>query len=141
MAEREESPTSSTKNGLTQRWSKSRNRDKKGRDSTSHSLKSSGSDNHLGLLVTVDSSIDKIKVNDEDGEVSGLKKLVPKGLSSKRRRKKQELEEEQRAIEEAMRGRSVADRGTLHNDTEEFEHRDRSKDGSSLTAYDSDTES
>ena len=72
---------------------------------------------------------------------NGIKKLVPKALGSKRRRKKQEKEEEERASEEAARGRSVAERGTLENDAGSFEDRNRSRDGSSLITYDSDIES
>ena len=91
----------------------------------------------------MESAIDKIKVTEEeDGDSNGLMKLVPKGLGSKRRRKKQEKEDEQRASEEAARGRSVAERGTLENDARSFEDsRNRSRDGSSLITYDSDIES
>jgi hypothetical protein len=138
MAERSESPS---RNGLSHIWSKTRSRDKKNRDSASNSVKSTDSENHLSVRESLESTIDKIK-GDEDGDSNGLKKLVPKGLGSKRRRKKQEQEEEQRASEEAARGRSVAERGTLENDAAgSFEDRNRSRDGSSLITYDSDTES
>ena len=89
----------------------------------------------------MESVIEKTKGIDEDGESNGLKKLVPKGLGSTRRRKKQEREDEQRASEEAARGRSIAERGTLENDAGSFIERNRSRDGSSLITYDSDTES
>jgi hypothetical protein len=138
MAERSESPS---RNGLAHIWSKTRNRDKKNRDSASNSVKSTDSENHLGTQESLESVIDKITGIDEDGDSNGLKKLVPKGLGSKRWRKKQEKEEEQRASEEAARGRSVAERGTLENDAGSFEDRNRSRDGSSLITYDSDTES
>lgn len=121
-------------------WSKTR-KDKKTRDSASNSLKSTDSEHRLSVRGSLESAIDKIKGEDEDGDSNGLKKLVPKGLGSKRRRKKQEREEEQRASEEAARGRSVAERGTLENDAGSFEERNRSRDGSSLITYDSDTES
>ena len=138
MAERSESPS---RNGLAHIWSKTR-KDKKNRDSASNSLKSGESENHLSVRGSVESAIDKIKSTDEDGDFNGLKKLVPKSLGSKRRRKKQEKEDEQRASEEVARGRSVAERGTLENDAGSFEdERNRSRDGSSLITYDSDTES
>jgi hypothetical protein len=138
MAERSESPS---RNGLSHIFSKTRNRDKKNRDSASNSLKSTDSENHLSNRGSVESVIEKIKGTDEDGDSNGLKKLVPKGLGSARRRKKQEREDEQRASEEAARGRSVAERGTLENDAGSFIERNRSRDGSSLITYDSDTES
>ena len=138
MADRSESPS---RNGLSHIWSKTRNRDKKNRDSASNSVKSTDSENRLSVRESLESAIDKIKGDDEDGDSNGFKKLVPKGLGSKRRRKKQEQEEEQRATEEAARGRSIAERGTLENDAGSFEERNRSRDGSSLITYDSDTES
>jgi hypothetical protein len=138
MAERSDSPS---RNGLSHIWSKTRNRDKKNRDSASNSVKSTDSENHLSVRGSVESAIDKIKGTDEDGDSNGIKKLVPKALGSKRRRKKQEKEEEERASEEAARGRSVAERGTLENDAGIFEDRNRSRDGSSLITCDSDTES
>jgi hypothetical protein len=85
----------------------------------------------------VEDSIDKMKVSDgtdEDGDNNGIKKFVPKGLGSWRRRKNQEKEDEQRASEEAAR-----ERGTLENDSSSFVH--GSGDGSSLITYDSDIES
>lgn len=98
------------------------------------------SDDGNGLRASVEDAIDKIKPSTEDdGESNGIKKLVPKGIGSKRRRKKQEQEEEQRASEEAARGRSVADRGTLQND--DGSNTNGSADGSSLITYDSEPES
>ncbi|KAG0650563.1 hypothetical protein D0Z07_3195 [Hyphodiscus hymeniophilus] len=137
MAERSESPS---RNGLSHIWSKTR-KDKKKQDSGSNSLKSTDSENRLSVRESLESAIDKIKGDDEDGDSNGLKKLMPKGLGSKRRRKKQEKEEEQLASEEAARGRSVAERGTLENDAKSLDERNRSRDGSSLTTLDSDTES
>ena len=121
-------------------WSKTR-KDKKIRDSASNSLKSTESEPRLRVRGSLETVIDKIKGDDENGESSGLKKLVPKGIGSKRRRKKQEKEDEERASEEVARGRSVAERGTLENDAESLEERNRSRDASSLITYDSDTES
>ena len=138
MAERSQSPS---RNGLSHIWSKTRNRDKKNRDSASNSVKSTDSETHLGVRGSVESAIDKIKGAEEDGDSNGIKKFVPKSLGSKRRRKKQEKEDEERASEEVARGRSVAERGTLENDSGSFEERNQSRDGSSLITDDSDTES
>jgi hypothetical protein len=139
MTERSDSPT---RNGLAQIFSKTRNRDKKGRDSAGNSIKST--DDSLGLRGSVEDAIEKMKGStstEDDGESNGIKKLVPKGIGSKRRQKKKEKEEEeQRASEEAARGRSVADRGTLRNDGSSPPV-NGSGDGSSLITYDSDTES
>lgn len=138
MAERSQSPS---RNGLSHIWSKTR-KEKKGRDSASNSLKSTDSENHLSLRESVGSTIDKINGGtDEDGDTNALKKLVTKGITSKRRREKQEQEDAQRASEEAARGRSIAERGTLENDAGILEDRNRSRDGSSIITYDSDTES
>ena len=136
MAERSESPT---RNGLVHIFSKTRNRDRKRRDSASNSIKSTGteSDGLHGVRRSVEDAIDKIKGNhgsDDEGD-SGIKKL--KRIASRRRRK-QEREEEQRASEEAERGRTVAERGTLENNVPSFKRID-SGDGSSLITYDSDT--
>jgi hypothetical protein len=139
MTERSDSPT---RNGLAQIFSKTRSRDKKGRDSAGNSIKST--DDSLGLRGSVEEAIEKMKGStstEDDGESNGIKKLVPKGIGSKRWQKKKEKEEgEQRASEEAARGRSVADRGTLRNDSSSPPV-NGSGDGSSLITYDSDTES
>jgi hypothetical protein len=136
MTERSESPT---RNGLAHIFSKTRNRDKKGTDSASNSIKSTGteSDGLHSVRRSVEDAIDKIKGHhgsDDEGDL-GIKKL--KGIAS-RRRKRQERQEEQRASEEAERGRTVAERGTLENDVPSFT-RNESGDGSSLITYDSDT--
>ncbi|CZR65635.1 related to GRAM domain-containing protein 2 [Phialocephala subalpina] len=131
--ERSQSPP---RNGLSQMFSKSR-RDRKGKDAIS--TKSSSSDG-LGVRASIEDAIDKLKAGDDDGESNGIKKLVPKGIGSKRRQKRQEREEEQRQSEEAARGRSVAERGTLENDVEGVVHHS-SGDGSSLITNDSETES
>ncbi|PMD46663.1 hypothetical protein L207DRAFT_507559 [Hyaloscypha variabilis F] len=142
MTERPDSPT---RNGLAQIFSKTRNRDKKGRDSAGNSIKSS--DDSVGLRGAAEDAIEKMKGStstststEDDADSNGIKKLVPKAIGSKRRqRKKEEEEEEQRESEEAARGRSVADRGTLRNDGGSPVN--GSGDGSSLITYDSDTES
>lgn len=80
-------------------------------------------------------------MTEEDIDPSGIKKLA-KGLgTNKRRRKKRE--EEQQANEEIARGRTVADRGTLadNEDISPFADNGSGGDGSSLTTYDSETES
>lgn len=113
---------------------KHRSRDKNNRDSASDSLRSTESSSFRSSGRTE---------SDDEGEHNGIKKLVPKGLASKRRRKKQEQEEELKASEEAARGRSVAERGTLSNDMDAPSRTlaNGSGDGSSLITYESETES
>ncbi|PBP19935.1 GRAM domain-containing protein [Diplocarpon rosae] len=92
--ERSESPP---KNGLTQLFSKTR-RDRKGRDSIGNSLKRSSSDTR-GVRASVEGTIDRLKgheVTEEDADPSGIKKLVPKALGSKRRKRQLEKEEAER---------------------------------------------
>ncbi|KAL5332069.1 hypothetical protein ACEPPN_001612 [Leptodophora sp. 'Broadleaf-Isolate-01'] len=137
--ERSESPQ---RNGLAQLFSKTR-RDKKDKDSAGNSVKSSNSESR-GVRSSLEDTIDKLKgheVTEEDIDPSGIKKLA-KGLgTNKRRRKKRE--EEQQANEEIARGRTVADRGTLadNEDISPFADNGSGGDGSSLTTYDSETES
>ncbi len=78
-------------------------------------------------------------IADDDDEKNGIKKLLPKVIGAKRRRKKQEKENEEREMEEAARGRSIAERGTLENDAHSAQSGDA--DGSSLITVDSDTDS
>ena len=94
-------------------------------------------DSH-GLRASLESTIDKLKGHnngsDDEGK-TGIKKLVPKGLHSKR--KKRQQEEEMRASEElaaeAARGRSVGERGTFRNDS--FTPSNGSADASSLLTF------
>ncbi|KAH8601616.1 hypothetical protein B0O99DRAFT_607019 [Bisporella sp. PMI_857] len=122
MADRDSQ--SPARNGLTTIFSKNR-RDKKQRESATNSLRSASStvgtgtstdsDSH-GIRASLDSITDRVKGPDDDNdETSGLKKLIPK-IGTKRRQKKQQQEDEQRELEEAARGRSVADRGTLESE-------------------------
>lgn len=139
---------SSTGNGLSRIISKTRQRHKKNSDSASNSIISTDSGSGKGIRIreSLEDAIGKLKGHngsDDEQESKGIKKLVP-ALGSKRRRKKQEREEELRASEEAERGRSVADRGTLGNErspNRSFTGTTRSGDGSSLLTFDSDTES
>jgi len=134
--------SSPTRNGLTTIFSKGR-RDKKNRESASNSLKSASStvgtatdsESHRGLRGSVDSTIDRLSHHDDDsGESNGIKKLIPK-IGAKRRQKKQEQEDEQLAMEEAARGRSVAERGTLENENRTPMSRDDSTDNESQMVY------
>lgn len=116
----DESPTT---NGIAHIFSKSQTRSKKDRSSGSNSIASTGtgteSDGRRGVRESLEGVVDKLKMhhdNEESGD-NGLKKLLPKSIGSKRRQKRQEKEEEQRLAEEAARGRSIADRGTLENET------------------------
>jgi len=144
MADSSESPH---RNGFSQIFSKDR-KHRKNRDSASTSIKSGDteSDGHHSMRESLESAIEKLKQHAEDDDNQGIKKLVP-NLGTKRRRKKREQEEEQRAMEEAARGRSVADRGTLENFSTDRRpsisrtHSGRSGNGSSLITYDSETES
>jgi hypothetical protein len=135
--ERSESPP---KNGLSQIFSKTRRRDKPGRDSRAGSLQSSGSDS-LGLRESVEDAIDKIKGNAGSDDEGGIKKLLPKAIGAKQRRKKQEREDEQRATEEAARGRGIAERGTLANDARSYTNGSGDGSTSSLITNDSEAES
>jgi len=103
---------SSRSSGLSHIVSRTRNRGKKSIDSRSNSIKSTDGEG-IALRASLEDAIDKLKGGaNEDGEPTGLKKLAM-GIGSRRRRKKQEAEDELRAGEEAARGRSVAERGTL----------------------------
>ena len=139
--------SSPTRNGLTTIFSKGR-RDKKNRESASNSLRSASStvgtgtdsDSHRGLRGSVDSVVDRLSHHDDDtGDSNGIKKLIPK-IGAKRRQKKQEQEEEQQALEEAARGRSVADRGTLENETRTPMYRNESTDNENQLVYESEPE-
>jgi hypothetical protein len=141
-----DSPSRSTSNGLSKVLSKTRRRHKRNSDSASNSIISTESDSKKGLRQSLESVVDKSKGNgsDNEQESKGIQKLAST-LGSKRRRKKKEREDELRATEEAERGRSVAERGTLENENESRSLSrslaNRSGDGSSLITYDSDTES
>lgn len=120
----------------------SKSRRGKNRDSSSSLKSKSSNGDGAGMRASIEDAIDKIKGDkdgDDDNENHGIKKLVPKSIGSKRRQKKQEREEEQRMSEEAARGRSVADRGTLENDVPSLVHQSSSR--SSLITYDSENES
>lgn len=140
-----ESPSRSRSNGLTNVLSRTRQRHQKNGDSASSSIKSAESDGKKGFRDSLDSALERLKglnESDDEQEPTGIKKLVPT-IVSKRRRRKQEREDELRASEEAERGRSVAERGTLENAVERRNGSvaTRSGDGSSLLTYDSDIES
>lgn len=146
----EESPSRSS-GGLSGVLSKARRnhdrKNKKNGDASSFVSGTSDNGSSHGIRASIEGAIDKLKKHDEgddegkdeEHDSNGIKKLLPTRIASKRRRKKQEKEDEQRAIEEAARGRSVAERGTLENDTSSTH--DLSGDGSSLITVDSDTES
>ena len=136
--------SSPTRNGLTTIFSKGR-RDKKNRGSANNSLRSvsstggagTDSDSHRGLRGSVDSVVDKLSHHDDDtSDPNGIKRLIPK-LGAKRRQKKQEQEEEQLALEEAARGRSVADRGTLENESRTPMYHNDTNDNESPLMYES----
>lgn len=139
------SPTaseSSKSNGITAIFSKSRN-GKRHRNSTSHSVRSGGSEASHGFRASLEGAIDKLK-RDSDSETeshgsNGLKRFVPKGFESKKKRLQRE-EEERRLEEEVARGRDVAERGTLENESRNPINRNLSA-GSSLLTYDSENDS
>ena len=140
MDEEDTGSPSSRDSGLTHILSKKSTRTRKNRDSSS--LKSTESDSR-GLRASLSDKIDRLKPSGEDGsDHSGLRKLLPKAMNSKRRQREQE--EEQTEREEAARGRSIAERGTLRSDTPEVRVGTAdgdAPDGSSLLTYDSDIES
>lgn len=129
-------------NGLTGVLSKAR-RGRKGNTGDATSTVSNGSDGSLNLRGKLGGAIDKLKnqdgSDDDDGESGRLSKLIPKGIGSMRRRKREDREAEQRASEEAARGRSVAERGTLENDNGDYSP-PADGDGSSLITCESENE-
>jgi hypothetical protein len=143
----EEASEVSSKNGLTRILSKTHRRQKKDRDSSSNSIISTGteSDGHRGVRVAIEGAIEKLKNSpapDEHGDANGFKKLVHRGIGSHRRRSRVEREEEERVKEEAARGRTVAERGTLENESSGLVfNKSWSGDGSSLLTYDSEPDS
>ncbi|EHL02145.1 hypothetical protein M7I_1737 [Glarea lozoyensis 74030] len=131
MSERSESPST-----VGKLLSKTRSRNRKNGDSATNSVHSDKNEGH-GLRASIDNTIDKLKGHtgsDDEGK-AGIKKLVPKVLVPKRKRRQQE--EEMRASEEAAaeaaRGRSVAERGTLRNNSNTPSN--GSNDASSLLTY------
>ncbi|CAG8971525.1 hypothetical protein HYALB_00005421 [Hymenoscyphus albidus] len=122
MSERSPSPPS-----RVTKLFKARTRERR---SAANSLKSETSDNSHqshGVRGSVEGAIERLKgstgsdedddSHDPDQSAGGIKKLIPKGLVSKRRRRKQS---EASATEEAEaeRGRSIANRGRLANDSD-----------------------
>ena len=141
MSTASESHSPARGNGLTQVLSKARRGRKKATDNTS--LASNGSEGSHGFRGKLGGVIDKLKnqdgSDDDNDNSGGISKLIPKGIGSKRRRKKEEKDAEQLASEEAARGRSVAERGTLDNgDGRNPVQADG--DGSSLITYESENE-
>lgn len=146
---------SESKNGLSRILSR-RRRHRKDRDSSSNSIISTGteSDGHRGTREAIEGAIERLKASStDDHDGKGLKKLMH------RRRSRHEREEEERArLEAAARGRDIAERGTLENESSANEYgidgegegegenlaindRSWSGDGSSLLTYDSEPES
>lgn len=133
--------------GLSHILSKGRNRSSKTSTSASNSIISTESDQHHGMRASIEGAIEKLKGHEQAGhhddendeDTNKLEKLLPKAIKTKRRKKRQEKEDEDRASEEAARGRSIAERGTLENDN--VSHSTIEGDGSSLITYDSDEES
>ncbi|RDW77225.1 hypothetical protein BP6252_05278 [Coleophoma cylindrospora] len=146
MADTTDSRSSS--GGLSHILSKTSRRSKKDRESPSPSaasLESTDSDGQNGNRRAVRRSLDKlmspVETFEDMDSNSGLGKLLAKGIGNKRRKKKQQQEEDQRASEEAARGRSVADRGTLENELQRESHESGDADDNSILTYDSDPES
>jgi hypothetical protein len=127
--------------GLKQVLTKARRKRGKKTDDTP-SIASEGSDSH-GLPALISRELDKLKSDggdDEAGGISGLSKILPVAIKSKRRAKILQKEAEERESEEAARGRSVAERGTLVNDDGGDSTSMREGDRSSLITYESETE-
>lgn len=111
-------------NVLTHVFSKNR-RDKKG-VSPADSVRSTSTATTTTTVTSEGNSLrrgsaeslkNKIKGQDLNGVASGLKKLVPSSLGSKRRQKREDEEAQRLADEEATRGRRVAERGVLNNES------------------------
>jgi hypothetical protein len=142
MSTASESHSPARGNGLSGVLSKARrSRNRKTADNSS--LMSNGSDGSFGIRGKLEGATDKLKNrdgdDDDDDESGRLSKLIPKGIGSMRRRRKEGREAEIRASEEAARGRSVADRGTLENDNGGYPTT-ADGDGSSLITYESENE-
>ncbi|KAH8802863.1 hypothetical protein F5884DRAFT_683795 [Xylogone sp. PMI_703] len=139
MTDHLESPTGG--GGLSHLLSKTRSLGRKSRNSSQNSIdrvESSGSSEHSGIRESLESAIDKINGHSRSNSIAdgnGLKKLMSRGLTSKRRQKR---EEELRISQEVARGRSVAERGTLENESDRVLK--SADDNSSVYTYDSDTE-
>jgi hypothetical protein len=115
-------------------------RDKKGKGSGADSIGSNGSEAH-SFRSSLEDAIERAKAQTgaDSAEPNTIKKLVSKGPGSRRRRKQQVMEEEKQDNEAIERGKTIAERGTLINDTRSDP--EPSGDGSSLLTYESDTES
>jgi hypothetical protein len=142
MSTTTESHSPARGNGLTQVLSKARRgRNKNNADTIS--VVSNGSDGSHGRRGKLEGAMDRQKngegSDDDDGDQGGLKKLLPKAIVSKKRRKKEEKDSEIRATEEVGRGRSVAERCTLENDSA-GNSMTADGDGSSLITYESENE-
>ena len=142
MSTASESHSPARGNGLSGVLSKAR-RGRNRKTADNNSLVSNGSDGSHGIRGKPDNANDKLKnqdASDDDNDESGrLSKLIPKGIGSMRRRKKEEKEAEIRASEEAARGRSVAERGTLEDNNGGYP-RTADGDGGSLITYESENE-
>jgi len=108
--------------------------------SDSHGVRAS-IEEALGLLRSHGSSNNSLD-EDRDNDSRGLEKLLPKRIRSRRRRKKEQRASEEIIREEAARGRSVAERGTLEDDPNYLVKTHSSSaadvDDSSLLTYESD---
>lgn len=134
MSETSDSPS---RNGLSHILT--RHRDRNGRDSASNSVRSNGSEaSHHGVRRTVETAIEKLKGHDDEIDTTGHKKMPGRGIGSRRRRKKQELAEEKLTNEAVERGRGVAERGTLENESTADELADSQSISSSMLTCDSD---
>ncbi|RFU34447.1 hypothetical protein B7463_g1880, partial [Scytalidium lignicola] len=139
MADHPESPSSG--GGLSHLLSKTRSLGRKSGNSSQISIErvsSSASSEHSAIRESIESAYDKLNGHSHDdgtGEHNGLKKLMSRSLTSRRRQKR---EEELRISQEVARGRSVAERGTLENDDDRVLK--GTGDDSSVYTDDSDTE-
>jgi hypothetical protein len=142
MSTASESHSPARGNGLSGVLSKAR-RGRNRKTADTKSLVSNDSDAFHGVRGKLEGAIDKFKnqdgSDDNEDESGSLSKLIPKGIGTMRRRKKEEKEAEIRASEEAARGRSVAERGTLENDNG-GNHTIIDGDRSSLITYESENE-
>jgi hypothetical protein len=138
MAEMADSPTS----GFAHRLSKTRSRhNKKSKDASSSqaAIERVDSNTTASSGHSLESPTEKLirYATSDSGESNGLKRILSKSITPKRRQKR---EEERRIKEEVARGRSVAERGTLQNDDDDRFAKAADDDDSIYTDDYSDTE-
>lgn len=143
---------SEPRNGLSRILSRSRRRHRKDAGSSSNSIVSTGtteSEGHRGVRDAIEGAIEKLRTTpgvDDQDDGRGLRKMVHRGMGSRRRRTKLGEDDDEHAQSlAAARGKNIAERGTLENEGSVDNgsnsglavNHSWSEDGSSLLTYDS----